>query len=582
MPQVATHVVTEVQYGVNVILTFEQKLSSSNCKTHVSGDLEAKLQRDLASIEGSASADITGTDKSDLNALSVTYNGDFHFDKSPITFSEGLEVVRKLPTLVTKGSKPMKVYLFPLHLLDSRASKLPREISDHMVSKAGKYYDALSTVINKANRMMDNQILQNLSNRKGLLQRFVTAAKKQRSKLIQMFVDKLPQVRATGQGESELLEALIAMKEYMPVSLRQMQSWLDDREDEAIQLIARITAVNENSNAVICFKTTEREKRLTSRPEVPKLVVSVPTAMESPFLAAMEGTSQSDDNQLEGDPSLVDIEELQNSFYSLSLFSEANKKDVTVDILITEAPILKIGILAKVSTIMHLVASERRQFSIPSAPTDVIIKSTLDDGVKVSWNPPKHGEGEATGYIVSVYGDNKCGDVELKTIKVGPNTRHARFEGLNRGVKLYGSVQAETVAGKSPLARSENSIKTEGIFIVAWIDLKCVLRSNEVVAMATRSLHDADLLYHSIHKDHLVQCIYSTGEGKFIQSYGTNHTALREIERAVIARGRHGERIWNWLTVGTSVAPCTKNESFEEWISQSYGKFKKRLTKQKK
>lgn len=296
-----------------------------------------------------------------------------------------------------------------------------------------------------------------------------------------MLEDKLPQVRATGKGESELLETLISLKESTPVSIQQIQQWVDDRQGEAIQLITRINSLEENSNAAICFKTTEREKRLVLRPGIPKLVVSIPTAMESPFKADLQGVSPHNGDQLERDSSLFDREELKDTFYALYLFAEANKKDAMLDILIIEAPIINIEYEAKVTARLDLVMSGSRQFCIPSAPTDVRIKYSLeynDDGAIVSWNPPKHGEREVTGYSVSVHGSNRFSDAEWKPLKLGPNARYARFEDYKSGMKLYGSVQAETVAGKSPLSPSTNSVKTEGIYIVAWLDLKGALRSN--------------------------------------------------------------------------------------------------------
>ena len=100
------------------------------------------------SIEGSADLKLNDSEKKMAEKISVTFHGDYELENNPTTYLEAIETYRTLPQLLKKDNYgvPVKVWLYPLSLLNDKAAKLAREISNSLVSKTEQLLEELGEV----------------------------------------------------------------------------------------------------------------------------------------------------------------------------------------------------------------------------------------------------------------------------------------------------------------------------------------------------------------------------------------------------------------------------------------------------
>ncbi|CAG0885348.1 unnamed protein product [Darwinula stevensoni] len=103
---IATHVVTGIEYGADAFFIFDREVSSNETVRDVEGKLNAVFEKIKGlPIKGEATATVKEKEKLETYQLRCKYYGDILLEKNPTTFEEGLQIFQELPVLSKKEFK---------------------------------------------------------------------------------------------------------------------------------------------------------------------------------------------------------------------------------------------------------------------------------------------------------------------------------------------------------------------------------------------------------------------------------------------------------------------------------------------
>ncbi|XP_066575633.1 stonustoxin subunit beta [Amia ocellicauda] len=239
----ATHVITAVLYGAQAFLVFNQTASKNESKQDIQGNLHVMVKKiPLFSIEGEGALKMTEEDKKKVQEFSCKFYGDFQLKQNPTTYLEAVQVYSKLPELLgEKGEKavPVRVWLYPLIDLDSNAARLVREISVSLVSEAEKVLEQLAEAYVRSNSLISNNLVSHFTDLKNKLEDFQGKFEPYKEIFQKALSRILPAIRGGGKEEQALVD-ILQVHHKSPLTHKQMEEWLDDKDDE-IQVLRSYT-----------------------------------------------------------------------------------------------------------------------------------------------------------------------------------------------------------------------------------------------------------------------------------------------------------------------------------------------------
>jgi len=132
----ATHVVVQIEWGGNCIMTVTDQKSDSNDKHDVEVNINAHLKKvkSLSSLSGNAEIDVTQEENADCQRLSFAFFSDGLLDsleEFPQTFAGASALMRKVPELIRKYNdgkgKPVTYIMLPVSFLPAQKPLHHRE-----------------------------------------------------------------------------------------------------------------------------------------------------------------------------------------------------------------------------------------------------------------------------------------------------------------------------------------------------------------------------------------------------------------------------------------------------------------------
>ncbi|KAF4075337.1 hypothetical protein AMELA_G00233270 [Ameiurus melas] len=227
----ATHVVTAVLYGAQAFMVFDHITDKNENKQAVEGKLHAVVKKiPNTSIEGDGSIKMNDEEKQLAENISVTFYGDFELEQNPTTYKESLEVYKKLPMQMKQQQNkgvPLKVWLYPLTLLDSKAANLVKEISTELVDKTEHLLEELGEEERRCNDLIKNQMTNDFPDLKDRLLKFQALQKNYTRSFQKALSRLLPCIRG-GTQEDKALGDTLKIHNTSPFTASNMNKWLDD------------------------------------------------------------------------------------------------------------------------------------------------------------------------------------------------------------------------------------------------------------------------------------------------------------------------------------------------------------------
>uniref|UniRef100_A0A8C2EPU5 SNTX thioredoxin-like domain-containing protein n=1 Tax=Cyprinus carpio TaxID=7962 RepID=A0A8C2EPU5_CYPCA len=282
--QTATHVVTAVLYGARAFMVFDRTFSEEENKQEIEGELNVMVKKISAfSIEGKGAVQMTEAEKAVAENIACTFHGDFHLKQNPTTYMEALDLYKQLPTLLKENAVPIKVWLYPLHLLDNKAAQLEREISTSLVSSTQDIMDGLEEAERKYNDLSRNTLVNVFSDIKERLHSFQESFNIYRTVLRKEVARVLPAIRGGGMEEKSLGE-ILKIHYDSPFIVSKLNQWLDDAKSE-LHLLSSYIRMLEG----IKIQDSDSLKAILLNPDVDAVVCLTFTSLkyEDPYLETL-------------------------------------------------------------------------------------------------------------------------------------------------------------------------------------------------------------------------------------------------------------------------------------------------------
>ncbi|XP_055048004.2 verrucotoxin subunit beta-like isoform X3 [Misgurnus anguillicaudatus] len=232
----ATHVVTAVLYGADACFVFDREVSSDEDKTTVEGEVKAAYEKlKIITVDVDANLNMNDVQKNAVQKFSVTFYGDFQLPSNPTSFEDALKVYAELPKLLGGNRDlvvPQRVWLYPLSKLNSRASKLLKEISIDLINDIESALESLNTTEMKCCDLLKDSPASALTSFHDKILQMKQNCNKYKLSLMKKLGSLLPQIRGDKIEDSALIDLLKDHHE-SPFRESELAEWLKAREEES-------------------------------------------------------------------------------------------------------------------------------------------------------------------------------------------------------------------------------------------------------------------------------------------------------------------------------------------------------------
>ncbi|XP_016118179.1 uncharacterized protein [Sinocyclocheilus grahami] len=249
----ATHVVTAVLYGANACFVFDREVSADENKSTVDGEVNAALDAlKFISVDINVSLKMNDVQKNAVQKFTCTFYGDFQLPSKPTSFEDVLKVFTDLPKLLGEKKElavPLRVWLYPLDKLHSKASKLQKDISMDLITATESVIESLNTAEMKCSDLLKDSPALTFAEFQSKIQQMKQNCYTYKLKLMKKLGSLLPNIRGDVMKETELNDLL---KEHnkSPFRGQDLAEWLKERERES-EIIKSVLRQLKNAGAQV-------------------------------------------------------------------------------------------------------------------------------------------------------------------------------------------------------------------------------------------------------------------------------------------------------------------------------------------
>ncbi|XP_053569241.1 uncharacterized protein LOC128659695 [Bombina bombina] len=213
----ATHVVTGILYGAQAFFIFDRDVSISENTQDIQGNLLAMIKTiPQISVGGQGSLSMNDKGREQVNKITCTLHGDFALDRNPVTFEDAIRTYRSLPKLLgDNGEKavPVRVWLYPLNKLDTKAVQLVRDISKNLVLKTESVVQEMADVDMQCYDLMRHPAAETFPDIKKKITQFIELCKQFTLIFKNQLAQTLPSVRSGALEEVALVDILTSVEQ---------------------------------------------------------------------------------------------------------------------------------------------------------------------------------------------------------------------------------------------------------------------------------------------------------------------------------------------------------------------------------
>lgn len=457
---IGTHVVTGILYGAQAFFVFEREISKTENQQDVQGNLKVLIKKiPTFSIEGKGELQMTDTEKANVDRFSCKFHGDFCLQKSPVSFTDAVEVYQSLPKLLGANGEnavPVKVWLLPLTALDSSAAKLVREISIRLVTEAQTVLEDFNELEMRCNDALKTSTAQNFPQIGKKIKSFKEFCSEFKLDFQKVLVKKLPAIRGGGEDEAKLAD-IIKKRTSSPFNSFKLSEWMDCKEREICVLKSYSKMMK---NTKIVQPTGLFEETVSTETSVCFVFTSL--GLNEPYLDSLEkylkanDSSDSYDSEKEQWYFSKDIANVMRHKAKLfSDFAEANKDNKNIKFF-------TMGLTDEkhkgTSIYLYEGGALANEDFVPTSKPERITVSDIDyNNMTLTISPPTFGAKSVTSYRVEFRVD---GDDEWHPNTEVPGVEEVIVSGLVPNTEYRLRCRAVTTVGLSPVCELEDPIKT--------------------------------------------------------------------------------------------------------------------------
>ncbi|XP_053873650.1 LOW QUALITY PROTEIN: uncharacterized protein LOC128831363 [Malaclemys terrapin pileata] len=410
----ATHVVTAVLYGAQAFFVFDREVSSSENVRDIEGKLQIVMKKlPLFSIEGEGAVKMDEKEKLNAENFNCKFHGDFALERNPTNFQDAMKIYSTLPKLLgDSGEKavPVRVWLYPLTKLDSRAARLVSEISLTLISDAQTAMEELAELNMRCNDMVKNPIATSFPEIKLKIEQFRDLCKQHRQTFQKQLAGLLPSIREGGEEEGALVD-ILSCKNQSLFNTQRLSEFLDTKEKEMDYVNSYLRIL---SNVGVVSSQSEL-REIVLDPELDFIVSFTFTSLheEEPYLSDLKQWLQNQYIKETHDPASASsvaekpksklwfeekemYQKARKSARSLSHFVSVNKSNGKTRFIVASVPDKD-----NPGTAIYLYGDGElisTNFEPPSKPLPALIGGIKHDRVQLTFNPAAYGRAAISGY----------------------------------------------------------------------------------------------------------------------------------------------------------------------------------------
>ncbi|XP_039374182.1 stonustoxin subunit alpha-like [Mauremys reevesii] len=410
----ATHVVTAVLYGAQAFFVFDQDVSSSENVQDIHGNLQVIIKKiPQVSIEGEGALKMDDTEKAQAEKLSCKFYGDFALENNPATYQDAMKIYSTLPKLLgDSGEKavPVRVWLYPLTKLESKAAQLVREISTELIFDVQTALEQLTELDMRCNDAVKKSNATKFPEIRSKIQQFKDLCKQHRETFQKQLASILPSIRGGGKEEGALVD-ILSRKKQSPFNTQKLNEFLDTKERE-------MNYVNSYLKALMDVKVVSSQSALDEivlDTGLDFIVSFTFTSLneEEPYLSDLKQWLQTQSMEETHDPASASsvaeklkskewfeekemYKKARKSVKSLSNFASVNKSSGKTRFIVASVPDKdNPGAAIYLYEEGELISTN---FEPPSKPLPPLIDGIRHDRVQLTFNPAAYGRAAISGY----------------------------------------------------------------------------------------------------------------------------------------------------------------------------------------
>ncbi|XP_048036032.1 stonustoxin subunit beta-like isoform X2 [Megalobrama amblycephala] len=232
----ATHVVTAVLYGADACFVFDREVSSDEKIKIVEGEAKLAFEKLKGiSVDANINLKMNDAQKKAVQKFTCMFYGDFQLPSNPTTFEDALKIFTDLPKLLGEKKElavPLRVWLYPLDKLLSKASKLQKDISMDLMIKTESVIEILNTTEMKCSDLLEDSPASTLTAFQDKILQMKQNCYMYKLSLMKKLGSLLPNIRGDVKKETDLND-LLQDHNKSPFSERDLAQWLKERERES-------------------------------------------------------------------------------------------------------------------------------------------------------------------------------------------------------------------------------------------------------------------------------------------------------------------------------------------------------------
>lgn len=462
----ATHVVTSIVYGAQAFFIFDRHHSSSNQDIKIEGNVHAIIKKiPCIKICGKGELDMSDDEKKKIEKFTCRFFGDFLLRENPLSFLDAVKIYHELPKLLGaegENAVPVKVELYPLTLLDRRATRLIREISVNLVSETERFFEDMHELNIKCKDILKSDAVKSFLAIQHQMEEFINLTETYKRGIQKELFVMLPHIRGGGDEERSLVDLLNKVNN-SPVSIFALRSWLQEKDtqikvlSEYIRAMTNIKFAKEPSDLECAVLSPENNCTLC-------LTISMPSndlqlekmkqyCHEKLFSSNSRRASQGTTSQLMNNTSMMEVAGVFRDFY------EVNETKKRVSFLVAQEFSECNGFHAQVKYYKNgsLVSDD---YKLPSMPEEVtsLHEETTHEIVTINWNPPKYGASNITSYIISCC--KYSTEEEISRVTVDGDSKQVTIPGLAANTEYEVRVWGRCEVGDGPVKDAKVMVKT--------------------------------------------------------------------------------------------------------------------------
>ncbi|XP_067326545.1 uncharacterized protein [Anolis sagrei] len=457
----ATHVVTAILYGAQAFFVFDREVSSFESVQDIEGKLQAVIKK-AVSIEGEAHVKVDEKEKKLAENFSCKFHGDFSLESNPVSFQDAMQVYSTLPKMMgDNGEKavPIKVWLYPLTKIDSRAAKMVREISLALIFDAQNILEELSEIDMRCSDLGKNPIANAFPEIKKNVQHFQDLCKQHRQIFQKELAEILPSIRGGGKEEGVLADVLRSVSQ-SPFNSRKLQEFLKMKEEE-MDFVKSYLAI---LSGIEVLSSQRKLNEIVLDPQNEFVISFTFTSLhdEEPFLANLqhylqkEGVEEKANSKCQAWFECKQISQrARKAARSISDFSRVNKSREKVQFVVSSVPDKdNPGASVYFYEDGELVNCN---FDLPSKPLPLLVSGIRHDSVQLTFQPAKYGRENITSYQVEYRIE---GEENWKTVNTESSQETFLLRGLSPNTEYQFQYAARCKPGLSETSNVTQSVKT--------------------------------------------------------------------------------------------------------------------------